>query len=273
MNQLIRPSLNNLRSDPEYLALAELIKSYSASEAIDYCPSPGNWGDALINLGTFQFLNNFKIAFREIKRKDVTSQVGGDRRPLLVVGGGGGWCKYWNSTAQFVKEIANSYGTVIVLPSSYEAPSLEPIADITNVILTSRESDVPVGHRENLSCHDMAFFIDFDSQFHPAIHVSQFSRLHAFREDRESLLADHQRPRPNFDLSLLGNSYDEADELFSLISRFANVSTDRLHIGIAACLLDVNSKLYSSAVTKIPNVYDKSISPRYNTCVFSKHDN
>lgn len=258
--------MNNLRADPQYRDLAALIKRHSNGSTIDFSPSPGNWGDALINLGTEQFLEANGIPYKIRMRDDLLHQTENTQDSMLVVGGGGGWCSLWSTTGPFVARVCNNYRVVLVLPSSYERPQLMSVVSCENVILVSRELDVPDGHPDNMSCHDMAFFIDRDEKFSPELHAPKFSRIHAFREDVESKIREVHRPRPNYDLSLLGNSYDAPNELFSLISRFANVSTDRLHIAIAACLLGINSRVYESAVKKIPNVHLKSIQDNYPNC-------
>lgn len=259
-------SMRHQRQSPQFAKLAEVIHSQSDMETVDFCPSPGNWGDALISLGTRQFLDAHHIPYRQVLRQVVLEENPAIKNRVLLVGGGGGWCSVWSSTAPFVAEASELYDHVIVLPSTFEPDHVARVSDCHNVTLVSRDSTVPVGSGENFSCHDMAFFIDQDEAFNPLIDNPRFSRINAFRHDKESGLHEYQRPNNNYDLSLLGNSFDRPHEMFVLLSRFANVSTDRLHIAIAACLMGINVKLYPSKLNKIPSVHLHSMRSVYPHC-------
>lgn len=96
----------NLRRSKEFFALSQAIREISSNEKILYCPSPGNWGDALINFGTSQFLDFYGIEFDEANRQQVTEYAHVDetsKNKVLLVGGGGGWCKNWPTTRAFVQ--------------------------------------------------------------------------------------------------------------------------------------------------------------------------
>lgn len=259
-------SLLHQRESQQFGELARVIRSRANGETVDFCPSPGNWGDSLINLGSTQFLDVYDIPYRRVLRQEVTEEEVVRKSRVLVVGGGGGWCSVWSSTAPFVAEASKLYDHVVVLPSTYEPDQVERVSHCRNVTLVSRDGTVPPGSRDNFSCHDMAFFIDQEDNFNPPLGPSRFSRLNAFRHDKESGLEANRRPANNYDLSLLGNAFDRPHEFFVLLSRFANVSTDRLHIGIAACLLGLNVKLYPSKLDKIPGVHEHSIRAKYPHC-------
>lgn len=259
-------SMINQRWSPQFDKLASVIQDRSELETVDFCPSPGNWGDSLINLGTSQFLKAYSIPYRQVSRKVLLEEDVTKKNRVLVVGGGGGWCSVWSSTAPFVSKVSGLYGHVVVLPSTYEPDQVEIVSDCQNVTLVSRDGAVPSGLKDNFSCHDMAFFIDREEGFDPQTGPSRFSGIQAFRHDKESALAESQRPAKNYDLSLLGNAFDRPHELFTILSRFANVSTDRLHIGIAACLMGINVNLYPSKLNKIPGVYAHSVQSAYPHC-------
>lgn len=258
-NFILDKRTDSLRNSPEFSNLAKLILDFAQSNEILYCPSPGNWGDALINLGTKQFLDFYGIKHTEATRQQISDEFHDDTKlneKVLIVGGGGGWCENWPTTRSFVEEMSNLFKNVVVLPTTFELPLL---AQADNVIYFSRGrlGQVP-STPHTIFCHDMAFFIDLEV---PHQEPSLW-RLIAFRGDKEK--ADESISHPQqVDLSLLGNSYSSVEPFFEIVNRFNRVYTDRLHVAIAASLLHKTTFLMSGNYAKSYDVWDSSISENY----------
>ena len=60
------------------------------------------------------------------------------------------------------------------------------------------------------------------------------------------------------------------DNVFSYLSKFKEVNTNRLHIGIAAALLGKAVNLYRGSYHKIAGVYDFSMRGKFNNVTFHK---
>lgn len=230
--------------------LGTTITALDQYERVYLIPSPGNWGDALINAGTLQFLDFIGCNFEQRSRAELVSEIGQlapdeTLEALIIVGGGGGWCETWFSTRDFVASISTRVMSVLVLPTTYALDKLPSTA--TNVVYFSRDLNMSSNNLPQAEfCHDMAFFLEAEIQ--PEDHSLQ--RLVALRVDRErSPMA--KSFEFSVDLSLLGDAFSSVDPLLQIINRFEHVVSDRLHIAIAGCLLD-------KEVTLLPGNYNKS---------------
>lgn len=258
-----------LRDAPEYKVLADAIRQKSEGLKVDYCTSPGNFGDALINIGTRQFFSENHIEYNEYTRDELRERMAmGDTeqaRRILIVGGGGGWSLTFSSTRQFVDEIADSYHHVIVLPTTYELPP--PTS--RNVTCFARDKTFSASVNPNAKfCHDMAFFIKIEVPVPP----KPLWRLFAFRRDIEGYGLNEYFAN-NIDLSLFGDgSYRDAFPFFSIISHFQIASTDRLHVGIAASLLGLRTYIVGGTYPKNKSLYEASIEPNYPRSSFVEFD-
>lgn len=250
----------SLRSSKEFVLLYEIIASVSLESEVYYCPSPGNWGDALINYGTSQFFEFYSLPHSTVTREEVVrlseDELHSTCGSILIVGGGGGWCKNWSSTKSLVESVANKFKHVIILPTTYELSFIE---DSPNITYFSRALLPPDINNFNVHfCHDMAFFIDLETQ----IQIPPLWRLIAFRGDKEKSLEsfNHQQ---QIDISLLGNSFSSIIPFFEIISRFELIYTDRLHVGIAASLLNIRCALLPGNYVKTSDVWESSIRDKY----------
>lgn len=239
---------------PEFSHLANIICQHTKGRPLYYLAGSGNLGDALIRQGTLKFLREHGFRFYELMRhKGRVFRLLEYYLPLLlkgnlIVGGGGGWCKYWKRLPKIVGDVASSYRTVIVLPSTYEMK-----LDLPNIIYFSRDryeslQVVP----EAIFCHDMAFYLDW-----PSSGAGEGDGFF-FRTDierNESITI----PPDNLDISLLGNHFSPIEGFFQRIDRYRVIHTDRLHVAIAACLLGKELHFYSNAYFKNKAVYLSSM--------------
>lgn len=262
-------STASLRHDDAFDLLETTIKDAVGESDVFYCPSPGNWGDALINFGTDQFFAEVDVSVQVKSREDVLKAVEtmAERtlRSTLIVGGGGGWCENWSSTREFVDKCAGSFSKIIILPTTYELPLL---SDHTNIIYFSRDLLLTTRKSDILFCHDMAFYINLMIPRQKP----QLWRLIALRGDKEKNPNSRSSPA-QIDISLLGNSYSSIEPFFEIVNRFRIVYTDRLHVGIAAALLGVDCVIFPGNYDKARLVWKSSMEQQFTHVKFQTWEN
>lgn len=248
-NALMR---KNLRESKTFTRLAEQVIRNAAHFPLDFYPSPGNWGDSLINAGTRQLFTDHDIATRELSRFEIENI---DRtesaKNLAVVGGGGGWNRNWDSTVSFVAKLSTMYNLVVVLPSSYDL-NLVSHLNRSNIYLYTR-SDDSLNEVDNF-CHDMAFYCRLPEPKEPEIQYP----LIAFRRDKERSVRA-LNPDRNWDVSLLGTAKTSYLEFMGLIDRFPAITTDRLHVAIAGAMLGKQVELLDGNYGKNSGVFRASL--------------
>ena len=249
-------SLDNLSKTPEFSRLADTIARYSELGPIVFSPAKGNWGDGLINIGTRQFLESLGLPYEERNKSDLEGDLrsGYFDEKVVLMGGGGAWSRNFNNARKFTDQIARQAKHVIVLPTTFDLPPVEP----KNVTYFARDrfTSLKVNPQADF-CHDMALFINLE------LHAptNRVWRLFAMQDDREGTnLAEHV-PQ-NFDLSRLGDGdYAFADPLFNILNNFNVVCTDRLHLAIASAMLGRKVKLVPGNYAK--DVYLSSLKNRF----------
>lgn len=258
-----------LRNAEEFNILEEKINEKAQGRRCVFVASPGNFGDALINIGSRQFFDDRGIAVEELSRKKFAAALQSDPSEFLdavvIVGGGGGWSRTFGSTKHFVDSISRNCWFVIVLPTTFE---LAPPTG-HNVLTFARDRSVSMNANPGaIFCHDMAFYLDLEV----AIPNNQLWRLFAFRTDREGHGFASYFPR-NVDVSLFGSGeYVDAQSFFNLIATFENVFTDRLHVAIGAALIGKNVSLVGGTYPKNRGVFEASLSPHFSRVSFKSFE-
>lgn len=262
--------MKNMRTAPEFQSLADSIVQLGQNRIVYFIPSPGNWGDALINAGTFQFLDSMDCNYTVMQRSEFlgilpVSHEQGILDALVIVGGGGGWCEIWSSTRSFVGEISLKVSQVVVLPTTY---ALEPIGGTGNVKYFARDLEISSRRLPEAEfCHDMAFFLDLSVPRESTM----LPRVVALRVDRERA-TEARNFEFSVDMSLLGDAFSSVLPLFEIINRFERVVSDRLHIAIAGCLLGKDVTLLPGIYPKSQSVYESSIRENYPESRFMEWD-
>jgi len=238
----------------EYSKLAQVIHDTCKGKPVYFICNAGNWGDALIRQGTLKFFRDIGLRFYELllPRGNFVKLV--DRylplaiRGNLIFGGGGSWCNLWDRSIKLMNSVATTYKQVIVLPSTYENR-----VGFSNIIYFSRDrfeslQTVPEAH----FCHDMSFYLQWQTAG-KGTGVGYF-----FRTDEESS-GKISVPPSNVDLSGQRNYLTSIAPFFNAVDVFQTIHTDRLHVGIAACLLKKELHLYPGAYFKNKAVFCSSM--------------
>ncbi|MFC1694671.1 hypothetical protein ACFL1C_00880 [Pseudomonadota bacterium] len=241
--------------------LEEQIKDSCGKGPVYYLPNYGNWGDGLIRHGTLKFLSDINLKYEEkttINKDWILPVLKGG---TAIYGGGGSWCRFWNRGPFYVKRLRRRF-KVIVLPSTYEKKNVIPGTLFFRRDRFESKRYMP----DSLFCHDMAFYIgkDFLDASTAGSGVGYF-----FRTDAESASAN-SLPESNRDLSIEGHQRTNVGGFFSAINGFSVVHTDRLHIAIAACLLEKEVHLYAGSYFKNRAVYMSSMKDHFDNVYF--HD-
>jgi len=215
------------------------IPSYSR-----YITAHGNAGDAVIALALGPLLAAAEV------REDA---------PVLYKPGG---LAHYDFLLQPLRALPRDQ-RIIVLPNSIDGKVARELAKFPNLHLHCRgRRSLAIARRHGISCeltHDVAFSIDYTPWKREGKGV-----LRCFRLDRES--ATNHRPADNRDLSLDAveaftpeNCTEVADRFIRAIADYAEVETDRLHVGIVAAMLGKKVRLYTGVDHKVREVYEFSL--------------
>ena len=256
-----------------FLLLKNIIHDKALNKSIYYLANPGNYGDGLIREGTLDFFKEIGLEYRELyltKSRDFprgnqfhwrrsrhwkkACKNGG----LLIFGGGGAWCHLWDHS-KIVETLANAF-EVIVLPSTYEKRYA-----IDNVTFFRRdEEESKVSMPKSIFCHDMAFYLSKRTFTGSSVSsgIGYF-----FRSDAESA-GQVSIPDNNRDISTEGNSLTPVQGFINAISSFHEIHTDRLHVSIAAALLNKKVHLYAGSYFKNKAVFKASLKPYFKNIKF-----
>lgn len=246
--------------------LENTIKEQCGRHPVYYFPNPGNWGDGLIRQGTLWFFKDIKLNYRELSQKEYLAIVSRKRNWLsnfsrkntFIYGGGGGWCKLWNHSANYISALKQQFN-VIVLPSTYETSYTIPGSIFYCRDTFESKQNMP----QALFCHDMAFYIG--KRFIQKRQGKETGFF--FRTDPESS-GNHTIPSCNIDISKKGNHLSTIAAFFDEINSFKVIHTDRLHVAIAACLLEKNVHMYLGSYFKNRAVYMSSMRGYFDNVSF-----
>lgn len=240
-----------------FAVLEERLKAACGRGPVYFLPNNGNWGDALIRQGTLDFLRDVGLHGRELTSRRRSWILPFLRGGTVLYGGGGAWCKLWNRSARTVARLASRFH-VVVLPSTYELRVSIPRTTFFCRDLSESRQNMPAA----TFCHDMAFYIG-----RPSAPGRGSGNGYFFRRDRESA-GRIVIPAANNDLSMQGDHCSDVSPFFDEIGRFAVIHTDRLHVAIAACLLEREVHLYPGAYFKNRAVYLASMQAHFPNAHF-----
>lgn len=233
----------------EFEGLAEHLWKLGRRSRLFFLANQGNWGDSLIRAGSLKFFKDYGFDVVELDLHHRRSwPKWAFLQDTLIYGGGGGWCSLWDHSATILQDRRRSFRRIVVLPSSYEhAYAIEH----TTFYCRDRYESL-CAMPDATFCHDMAFYLG------PQASSAGEGVGYFFRTDRESL-GRFQLPDGNCDLSLEGDHRTDPSGFFDRIARFQVIHTDRLHVGIASCLLGRELHLYPGKYFKNKAVYLSSM--------------
>lgn len=250
------------------------------NKSVYYCSNPGNAGDAVIALATYQMFKKYNINVNIIS-KSVLPNL---KNETIFFGGGGNLIKglytdMYNVIMHYVDD-----NICYILPSTiygYEDLLLKSNNNLT-IICRDKTSYqlsylVKSNNKNLFLSDDLAFYLDpcFYQKFikKPSCNNSSFFSIgYCLRTDGESAKAVYI-PDTNRDISLSwnGDLWDNFDltlnvvkSLLSYLSLYDKIITDRLHIAILSTLISKVVVLYPNSYYKNRAVFENSFSKYSN---------
>jgi len=280
------------------IKIEDYLRNYS-NKTIYYCPNPGNAGDALIALATYQLFKRLGINYKIAK-------PGGDdlRNKVVFYGGGGQLVNIYNGYAiKFLLSYKDVVKKLVVLPHTI---------NLEQSIIKSFDNNVDVMCRERISLEyvkknnqnvntyifdDLVFSMNLVEVFNKKIEASLYTILdlkhlyhyikflvnktsthckifNSFRTDLEK--SELKLPKYNYDVSsefgaLIFNeklSRSIGYHLLNFINQFRVINTNRLHIAISGAVLGKEVNFYQNSYWKNKAVYDFSMKTQYPNVIW-----
>ncbi|MBE6446013.1 MAG: glycosyltransferase [Alphaproteobacteria bacterium] len=257
----------------------QLLSELKKLGEFTYMINSGNMGDMVIAAATIRWFNKKHLKWKLFKKTDFLPQN-------FVYGGGGGWTHTWIKGLKDVMNLMKNAKKIVILPSSFDnVPEFIEILDERFVVFCREKKsfDYLVSQKTKakiLLDHDMAFRLQgnvYKNEFAPSDRLEKLItplRLKAevlpchvrlFRTDLES--KGHYET--DFDLSdSMGwfSPYETEEnidfvlnEMFSFLSHFQTIETDRLHVAIVSALLGKKVILSDNTYGKLEGVYRQTM--------------
>ena len=249
----------------EFELLWNIISDEKKGRDVYYMPNPGNWGDGLIRDATILFFNDKNLKYRTILPKKSKYYylkqlllIRPFRQRLLIYGGGGGWTNLWGYPYRLLQKriFTLFFSKIIVLPSTYEI-----FLEDDKIVYFSRDRfQSQMVNQESIFCHDMAFYlISLDKANLETSNGNEIKKGYFFRTDKESR-GSFPLPEENFDISFCSDYEESYVGFLSIINKYEEIYTDRLHVAIASCILDKKLHFWEGSYFKNEAVFKSSMS-------------
>ena len=251
------------------------LKNYSNKKII-YIPNPGNAGDSLIVLGTFTLFNKLNLNYEIGNINKIYNNK------ILFYAGGGNLVGLYKSCKNFILKNQEK-NKIIVLPHTInnEDKLLQNLNK--NVILICREKysynyvKKKIKNKNNIFvCEDMAFHIDV--QYLKKFQKKGKGTCNCFRLDGERTsikipinnndISQTLREGISNNTSNLNVIQDTCNKVFSYLSNYNEINTNRLHVAVAGILLNKKVNLYPNSYWKNKAIYEYSIKEKYPNIKF-----
>ena len=238
----------------------ELFLNRFKNQHVDFYRFPGNYGDSLIWHGTKLLLARLNISEHYV---EIDSPK---KFNTLFVDGGGNLIDYYTDVRNFLTKKSNLYEEIVILPHTIFGPEQVKVLNQVNsklsVFCREKQSANNLINKLEKSkvflWHDCAFYNDFKHLWRDGDGTAYF-----FRKDRESHL--NLNLDNNTDISLNGWAKKPLENFLEAILQYSEVHTDRLHVAIAATLLNKKVYVYPNSYYKNKAVYQYSLKNFSNT--------
>lgn len=246
----------------------EFLKQYQNKNII-YIPNPGNAGDSLIAFGTLQLFNRIGLNYT------IGQTTQKYQNKILFYAGGGnlnGWGKEF--AKKFILKNMNN-NEIVVLPHTIHNED-ELIKKINNNVKIFCREEVSYSYVHNLIKNKEHVFLSKDMAFYIK-EIGKFKRRYGkgscncFRTDIEK--TDIKIPNNNNDISstlMKNGAFSDPQKIkevtfsmFKYLSKFKVVNTNRLHVAIAASLLNKRVNLYPNSYYKNEAIYEFSLKKQF----------
>lgn len=259
--------------DNEITDIYTFFNDYKNIKKIIYIPNPGNIGDHFIAYVTMQIFNDIGLNYiiGDINHKYLNETI--------FYGGGGNLIGIYNDCKNFILNNLNN-NKIVILPHTVkdECTLIKHIFN-DNIKIICREKTSYnyvrklIKNKSNLYLSkDLSLYIKDDFILKYNTKTKEENICNAFRLDKEK--TNIRIPQDNLDLSTKLSKYknkkdfkyyeNETERLFSYLSGYDIINTNRLHIAIASCLLNKVVNLYENNYYKNKAIYNYSLSNNFN---------
>jgi exopolysaccharide biosynthesis predicted pyruvyltransferase EpsI len=277
------------RFERENGELAAMLRDL-AGERVAYFPNPGNAGDSLIAAATYQLLDHYALRYDVVHTPQDASAL---RGRVVILGGGGNLVPLYHGMAAIADRLIPGGNTVILLPHSVRGNEqlLNRMPGEWTLFCREIQSWRHV-QRHAPSCnvrlgHDLGLYLDVErlrASIDPGPAEEQFRSMLArgTKLTPEALVGRamscmrHGAERtsvpagPNHDVSVVfatgvapGCAETGAWMMLEFAERASKVTTNRLHIGIAAALVGTPVVFHDNSYGKVSGVFLNSMRGRF----------
>ena len=264
-------------------AIETFLRRFSGRKILFY-PTPGNAGDSLITLGTYQAFSRAGVFVENI---DLDDHVDGE---IVFLGGGANLVPLYNDMRQAIERFEGRAAELIILPHTIrdQRVLIEKIESPCTIFCRDRPSfEELAGAGIRAAVHmadDMAFHLDSDRLLEEGQHQPVYREtlmdvllgqgltfadfanrpeMNFFRTDPEAAFIPAD---PGVDLSealAFGVSPNAARLtawcFLSILTACRMVNTDRLHVGIGSALTGTRCRLFDNSYGKNRAVFEYSL--------------
>jgi len=238
-----------------------LANRYAINEKVIYIPNTGNAGDTIIAYGTIRIFSEINLSWTI---GDTNIAYEGEN---IILGGGGNFVSLYSHIRNMLLKYKDK-NKILLLPHTIinETETIAKLGD--NVTLICRE-EKSFRYVRGVSNYPENIYLSKDMAFYISDFISKEGTgyLNAFRTDSEKTKI--AIPSDNVDLSITmikpGNTSNVSviaevtANFFNYLSRYEVVNTNRLHVCIAAALLNKTVNFYPNGYYKNKAVYDYSL--------------
>ncbi len=276
--------LNFAKDNPR---LAQIFEEYRGREIVYYA-NPGNGGDCVIAAATYQLFKEYGIRYTIL---DPAKPV---RDSTVFLAGGGNLVPLYSGMSAVLKSLVNKGNRIVILPHSIRLGRELFEALTPDDVICCRELETFAHVRGlDLKCevmltHDLGLYLDADAIFRGLYEDADI------RPEFERLLLEKAKltpdrvigkamscmrhgvektfiPRaPNYDISIVfqvgvkpGLAERGAWMMMEFCRLASQITTNRLHVGIACALVGTPLVLYDNNYGKVSGIYRHSMHGRF----------
>lgn len=251
-----------------------------------YIPNPGNAGDSLIALGAMTIFKKYNMPYYiGHHQKEYYNKT-------LLYAGGGNLVGIYKECEEFLLKNAKNNHVIILPHTIKDIDYLLQQPEIKNNVTFFCREPISYNYLKNFTHniyidHDLAFSIssNFLSKFKTKEPMHDIA--YCFRIDKEK--TNIAIPNNNKDISNIFTKINDhyykitsdigiislvCNNIFEYISNYQEIHTNRLHVSIAASLLEKKCYLYPNSYYKNKAIYDFSIKNKFlNTSFIEQPQN
>jgi exopolysaccharide biosynthesis predicted pyruvyltransferase EpsI len=277
------------RFERENAELAETLREMRGSDVV-YFANPGNGGDSLIAAATYQLFSHYRVDYEVLHTPEDAAAL---RGRTVVLAGGGNLVPLYHGMAAVVRRLLPGDNRVVLLPHSLRGNEalLGELPASWTVFCRELASWRHV-RRHAPACnarlgHDLALYLDIE-QLDADIDSAEVSeRFRSTLESGTKLTLETVTGRPmscmrhgaertslpkgpNHDIAVVfaagvtpGLAEQGAWMMLEFARRASQITTNRLHVGVASALVGTPTALHDNSYGKVSGVYLHSMRGRF----------